>query len=206
MPMNRQQFLRAAGALVALPVVSAVASLSLSGSATFAQGKYPDKPVRILIGFAAGGPSDIVARLVGDELSKALGQPVIVDYVPGAGGNIATERVAKAAPDGHTLLMAASGSIVINPSLYKKLTFDTIKDLAPISLACFQPNVLVVPSDLPANSVAELVALARSSPGRTYICLRRGRDDSTSRRRAIQVYGSGRYSAYRLPGHNLGGF
>ena len=165
MPMNCQQFLRAAGTLIALPVVSAVASLSPSGSATLAQGKYPDKPVRILIGFAAGGPSDIVARLVGDELSKALGQPVIVDYVPGAGGNIATERVAKAAPDGHTLLMAASGSIVINPSLYKKLTFDTIKDLAPISLACFQPNVLVVPSDLPANSVAELVALARSSPG-----------------------------------------
>ena len=98
-----------------------------------------------------------------------MGQPVIVDYVPGAGGNIATERVAKAAPDGHTLLMAASGSIVINPSLYKKLTFDTIKDLAPISLACFQPNVLVVPSDLPANSVAELVALARSRPGNSHL-------------------------------------
>ena len=165
MPINRRRFLRATAALVALPVVSAVASLSLSGSATFAQGKYPEKPVRILVGFAAGGPSDIIARLVGDELSKALGQPVIVDYVPGAGGNIATERVAKAAPDGHTLLMAVSGMIVINPSLYKKLAYDTVKDLTPISLACFQPNVLVVSNDLPANSVPELVALARSRPG-----------------------------------------
>jgi tripartite-type tricarboxylate transporter receptor subunit TctC len=120
----------------------------------------------MLVGFPAGGPSDIVARLVGDKLSEALGKPVIVEDVTGAGGNIATDRVAKSAPDGYTLLMATSGMIVVNPSLYARLPFDPIKDLVPIHEVCFQPNFLVVNNDVPAKSVSELVALARARPGK----------------------------------------
>jgi tripartite-type tricarboxylate transporter receptor subunit TctC len=119
----------------------------------------------LVVGFAAGGPADTIARLIGNELSKALGKPIVVENAAGAGGNIATDRVIKAAADGHTLLLAASGMIAINPSLYPNLAFDPARDLAPISQVCVQPNVLVVPADLPARSVQDLVALARSKPG-----------------------------------------
>jgi tripartite-type tricarboxylate transporter receptor subunit TctC len=118
-----------------------------------------------VVGFAAGGPADTVARLVGDELSKGLGQPIVIENAAGAGGNVATDRVVKSAADGYTLLMAASGMIAINPSLYPNLTFDPVRDLAPISQVCVQPNVLVVHPDAPARKVRELVALARSQPG-----------------------------------------
>ncbi len=138
----------------------------LPASEAASQPNYPEKPVRMLVGFPAGGPSDIVARLVSDRLSESLGKPVVVEVVTGAGGNIATERVAKAAPDGHTLLMATSGMIVVNPSLYQKLPFEPIKDLAPIFEVCFQPNFLVVHKDVPVKNLEELVALARAQPGK----------------------------------------
>jgi tripartite-type tricarboxylate transporter receptor subunit TctC len=138
----------------------------LPAGAALSQTNYPDKPIRLLAGFPAGGPSDIVARLVADRLTEALGKPVVVEDVTGAGGNIATDRVAKAAPDGHTLLMATSGMIVVNPSLYARLAFDPIKDLVPIVEICVQPNFLVIHNDVPAKSVAELVALARAQPGK----------------------------------------
>src|SRR5882757_1445144 len=103
---------------------------------------YPDRPIRLLVGFAAGGPADISARLVGDRLTEAWGQPVVVENVTGAAGNLATDRVAKAAPDGYTLLLAASDTIVTNPSLYHKLPFDPVKDLAPVTLIVVTPNIL----------------------------------------------------------------
>ena len=134
-------------------------------SPAFAQ-TYPDKPIRILVGFAAGGPADITARLIGDRLSEAWGKPVIVENVTGAAGNLATDRVAKSAPDGYTLLAAASATIVTNPSLYQKLPFDPVKDLAPITQAVYTPNILAVHPDVPARSVQELVAYARANPGK----------------------------------------
>jgi tripartite-type tricarboxylate transporter receptor subunit TctC len=131
-----------------------------------AQTNYPAKPIRVLVGLAAGGPADTVARLVGDELSKGLGTPVLIENVTGAGGNLATDRVAKAAPDGYTLLLATIGPIITNPILYQKLPFDPVKDFAPISRLCSQPNFLVTHIDLPAQNVQELVLLARSQPGK----------------------------------------
>jgi tripartite-type tricarboxylate transporter receptor subunit TctC len=127
---------------------------------------WPDKPIRILVGFAAGGPADITARLIGDRLSEAWGKPVIVENVTGAAGNLATDRVAKSAPDGYTLLAAASATIVTNPSLYQKLPFDPVKDLAPITQAAYTPNILAVHPDVPVRSVQELVAYARANPGK----------------------------------------
>src|SRR5436190_1123400 len=138
---------------------------------TFAAGEaaaqdYPDKPIRLLVGFAAGGPADISARVLADRFTEAWGKAVVVENVTGAAGNVATDRAAKAAPDGYTLLAAASATIVANPSLYQRLSFDPAKDLAPISQICFTPNLLVVPNELPVRSVAELVAYARAQPGR----------------------------------------
>ena len=142
-----------------------VALSMLTAGTAFAQ-SYPDKPVRILVGFAAGGPADIMARAVGDKLAEAWGKPVIVENLTGAAGNVATDRVAKSAPDGYTLIAAASATIVTNPSLYQKLPFDPVKDLAPITQVCTTPNLLVVPNDVPVKSVAELVAHARANPGK----------------------------------------
>jgi tripartite-type tricarboxylate transporter receptor subunit TctC len=125
---------------------------------------YPVKPVRIVVPFAAGGPNEIVARLVGQKLADAFGQPFIVESRPGAGGNIGTDFVAKAPADGYTLLSAGPGSLVINP-LLGSVPYDTARDFAPVSLMATAPNVLVVHPSVPANSVKELIALARSRPG-----------------------------------------
>jgi tripartite-type tricarboxylate transporter receptor subunit TctC len=144
--------------------VAALSLLLIAGAAS-AQTSYPDRQVRMLVGFAAGGPADIAARIVADGLSEAWGKPVVVENLTGAAGNVATDRVAKSAPDGYTLVMAASSSIVTNVSLYDKLPFDPVKDLAPISQVCFTPNILAVNNDVPAKSVQELVALARARPG-----------------------------------------
>src|SRR5262249_47312046 len=114
----------------------------------------------------AGGPAEITGRVVAEKLSESSGKPVVVENVAGAAGNVAGERVAKAAPDGYTLLLAASNTIVINPSLYEKMPLDPAKDLVPISVATFTPNILVVNNDVPATSVAELAVLARAQPGK----------------------------------------
>ncbi len=140
----------------------ALAAALLAGAAR-AQG-YPSKPVRIVVPFAAGGPNEIIARLVGRKLADAFGQPFIVDSRPGAGGNIGTDFVAKAPADGHTLLSAGPGSLVINP-LLGGVPYDTARDFAPVSLMATAPNVLVVHPSVPANSVKELIELARSRPG-----------------------------------------
>ena len=148
-------------------------SIGLAAAATFvllatcpasAQTNYPERNIRLLFGFAPG--VDTVARLLADRLGDALGKPVIVENVTGAGGNIAADRVAKAAPDGYTIGVLAGANIVVNGSLYKKLPYDPVRDLAPVTQVYAYPNVLVVNNDVPAKSVAELVALARGSPGR----------------------------------------
>jgi tripartite-type tricarboxylate transporter receptor subunit TctC len=127
---------------------------------------FPDKPIRILVASAAGGASDIVARLMADKLTQSLGQPVIVEAKPGANGNIAAELVAKSAPDGYTLMMGTIGVMAINPSMYKNVRFDPLKDYAPVARLVSFSNMLVVTPSLPVNSVKELVDYAKAHPGR----------------------------------------
>jgi tripartite-type tricarboxylate transporter receptor subunit TctC len=127
------------------------------------QPSYPDRTIRLLYGFAPG--TDTVARLLADKLGEALAKPVIVENVTGAGGNIAADRTAKAAADGYTIGVLANGNLTVNATLYKKLPYDPAKDLAPITQVYGYPNVLAVNNDVPAKSVAELVALARAAPG-----------------------------------------
>src|SRR3954469_14929043 len=127
---------------------------------------YPDKPIRMLVGFAAGGGTDTTARAIGMPLSEALGQQVIVDNRPGAAGNIAADIAAHSVPDGYTILMGTIAAFAINPSLYAKLPFDPIKSFEPISLVVSSMNVLVVHPSVAAKSVKELIALAKSQPGK----------------------------------------
>ena len=145
-------------------VLTVLSALLTAGNAA-AQASYPEQAVRILVGFPAGVAPDVTARLLADQLSSAWGKPVVVENVTGAAGNIATTRVAKAAPDGHTLGMIGNGSLIFSPSMYDKLGFDPLKDFAPISQVFVAANVLVVPPDVPAKTLAELVALARAQPG-----------------------------------------
>jgi tripartite-type tricarboxylate transporter receptor subunit TctC len=146
----------------------AVSALSLlfMACAALAQGNYPDKPVRILVGFTPGVAPDVAARLVAEKLAEALAKPVLVENVTGAGGNIGAARVAQAAPDGYTLGMVGNGSLVFSPSMYDKLDFDPVKSFAPISQIFVAANLLVVPADSPAKTLPELVALARAHPGK----------------------------------------
>lgn len=127
---------------------------------------YPTKPVRLVVGFPAGGPTDIVARTLAPKLSEALGQQVIVDNRGGAGGVLATEQVSKAAPDGYTLLMGTIGGIAVAMSLLPNRGYDTLRDFAPITQAVTVTNILVVHPTVPAKNVKELLAIARSKPGR----------------------------------------
>jgi len=126
---------------------------------------WPTKPIRLVVPFTPGGSSDILARAVGQKLSEAWGQPVVIDNVPGAGGSLGTDRVAKAAPDGYTLLMGHIGTLAVNPSIYPKLPYDPVKSFTPVAWVASVPNVLVVHPSVPATSVKELVALAQSRPG-----------------------------------------
>jgi tripartite-type tricarboxylate transporter receptor subunit TctC len=128
-------------------------------------GNYPARPIRLIVSFAPGGSVDLVARLVGQKLSERAGQQVVVDNRPGAGGNISAEIAARAAPDGYTLYMS-SASLVVNVSLYRKLAYDPLRDFAPITLLASVQNVLVANPSVAANSVAELVALAKKTPGK----------------------------------------
>ena len=134
-----------------------------------AQVAYPNRPITIMIGFSAGGTTDIIARLISDELRKALGQPIVIENRPGAGGNIGAEIVAKAKPDGYTLLMGSVGPLAVNASLYKRMPYDNLKDLTPITLVAHVPNMLVVnPRTVPAQSFQEFVALVKANPGKYF--------------------------------------
>ena len=131
-----------------------------------AQTSYPSRPVKILVGFTPGTAPDLAARILAERFSELWGTPFVVENIPGAGSNIATDRVAKAAADGYTLLMGGNSALVINPSLYETLPFDPLKDFAPISQVFIAANVLAVPPALPAITVADLVALAKAEPGK----------------------------------------
>jgi tripartite-type tricarboxylate transporter receptor subunit TctC len=126
---------------------------------------WPQKPVRIIVPFAPGGASDLMPRLVGEKLSAAWNQPVVIENRPGAAGNIGMEAGAKSPPDGYTLLSAPNGNLVVNPHMYSKLAYDVFKDLAPVTRIAAVQNVLVVHPEVPATTVKELVALARAKPG-----------------------------------------
>jgi tripartite-type tricarboxylate transporter receptor subunit TctC len=141
----------------------AVAALWLSTPAPAAE--YPARPATIVVAFTPGGPSDVLSRIIGKRLQEILHQPFIIENRPGAGGNIAAEQVARATPDGYTLLMGNNSILATNAALYKKLAFDPEKDFMPISLVGTQANILVVNNNVPANSMAELIALAKQSPG-----------------------------------------
>ncbi|HKU48299.1 MAG TPA: tripartite tricarboxylate transporter substrate binding protein [Burkholderiales bacterium] len=127
--------------------------------------QYPSKPVRFVVPYAAGGATDLIARVIGERLAAGLGQPFVIENRPGAATLLGAQIVAKAEPDGYTLLMATSTTLAINASLYKSLPYDPVKDFAPISLAIQHPFVLLVDPKLPAHSVKELVALAKAKPG-----------------------------------------
>jgi len=126
---------------------------------------WPVKPIRMIVPFPPGSSPDLIARIVTEKLAAALGQPVVVENRPGAGGNIGTGMVAKATPDGYTLLFTINGPLVTAPSLYRHLSYDPVKQLAPVTLVATSPNVLVVDARLPAHTLREFVALARSKPG-----------------------------------------
>ena len=141
------------------------ASLAFTLSAPgLAQESFPSKPIHIIVGFAAGGGNDIIARVVAPKMSEGLGQPVIIENRPGAQNIIAAEYVAKAAPDGYTLLMGPSGAMTMNPAIYSKLPYSPLKDFIPISMIGDFPLILVVSAELPVNSVKELIEYARAHP------------------------------------------
>jgi len=142
-----------------------LAGLALLPGAARAEGWQPDKPIRLLVGFAAGGSTDTAARILAQAISQGLGQQVLVENRTGAGGNVATEAVARAAPDGYTLIMASMGTHAVNQSLFKTLPFHVAKDFAPISLMVYSTSVAVVRPDLPARTMAELIAMAKARPG-----------------------------------------
>jgi len=143
--------------------VALFVAVAFSGGAT-AQG-WPEKPVRFIVGFTPGGPSDIIARALGQKLTDLWAQQVVIENRPGAGGNIAAEITAKSAPDGATWLLGNNSILATNQSLYRKLAYDPVKDFAPVALVAIQPNILVVNPAVPANSVKELIALAKAKPG-----------------------------------------
>ena len=143
-------------------VISCLAALL---STTPALAAYPDKPIRVVIGFPAGGPLDQHARLLTDRLQAVLGQPIVIDYKSGAGGTVGAQDVMKAPADGYTLMLANTGVMVINPALYTKLPYNTLKDFTPIARTAMQPLALLVNPKVPANNLKEFIAYAKSKPG-----------------------------------------
>lgn len=132
---------------------------------TAAAQDFPAKPIRLIVPFPAGGPNDIIARVVGQKMSELIKQPVIVDNRGGQGGVLGTDAVAKAAPDGYTIAIASAGALTISPSM-EKVAYDTLRDLAPVTLVATVPEMLVVATDVPAKNLGELVALAKAQPGK----------------------------------------
>ncbi len=140
------------------------AALVLCGTAQ-AQGAYPDHKVRMIVPFAAGGPTDVIGRLVADKLSEVFGQQIYVEDLPGAGGNLGVETAKRTAPDGYTVLVVSTG-FIINPSMYSKIGYDPVKDFAPISLVAASPNVVMVHPSVPAKTLKDLIDLVKSNPGK----------------------------------------
>src|ERR1700694_4571061 len=151
--------------MAVLRIVGALAlsMLALSGDA-LAQ-TYPTRSIRLIVPFAAGGPTDVIARIVAQKLSETLGQQVVTENIPGAGGNTGVAMVARAPADGYTMLVVSTGFIV-NPSMYAKIPYDPIKDFSPVTLVASSPNVLSVYPEVPAKNVRELIDLVKANPGK----------------------------------------
>src|SRR6201991_4601488 len=141
------------------------ALLLLTGAAPSLAEGYPNRPVRVVVGFPAGGPTDVIARLVAQKLADSLGQQFVVENIPGAGSNTASGQVARATPDGYTI-MAISTGFIVNPSLYAKVPYDPLKDFTAVTLVAASPNVAVVNPQVPAKTLPELVQLIRDNPGK----------------------------------------
>jgi tripartite-type tricarboxylate transporter receptor subunit TctC len=146
----------------AICALALLCTLGLPASAA----DYPSRPVTLAVAFPPGGPSDVLARIVGKQMEQLLGQPFVIENRPGAGGNIAADSVAHATPDGYTLLMGNNSILATNEALYKKITYSPQKDFVPITLIGTQANILVVNADVPAHSLKELIALAKAQPGK----------------------------------------
>ena len=146
--------------------VRLIAALAAAALAMPASAAFPERPIKIIVGFPAGGPLDTHGRLLADKLQAALGQPIIIDYKAGAGGTVGADFVAKSPADGYTLMLANTGVMVINPAIYPKLNYSTLKDFVPIARTAQQPLALIVNTSLPVTSVQELVAMAKKSPGK----------------------------------------
>jgi tripartite-type tricarboxylate transporter receptor subunit TctC len=155
MDLHRRRFLNLTAAALALPAVSRIARAQT----------YPTRPVRFIVGFPAGGPQDVVARIVGQWLLERLGQPFVIENRPGAGGNVGTEAVVRAPPDGYTLLLIGAPN-AINATLYDKLNFNFIRDIAPVGGIMGVPNAVVVHPSVPAKTVPEFIAYAKANPGK----------------------------------------
>ena len=149
----------------ALRLLAGIAMACALANGSFAQ-SWPDHPIKFVVAAPAGSSIDVLARAVGDKLKDRLGQPVVIDNRPAAGGTVATDLVAKSAPDGYTMLMSFNGPLAFAPHLYSKLPYDPQKDLAPVIITSSQPNVLAVTASLPARSVKELVGYAKANPGK----------------------------------------
>lgn len=153
-------------------LASIVATLLLAPALAAAQGAaypaqdFPKKPIRFIVGFTPGGPSDILARALGQKLGELWNQQVVIDNRPGAGGNLAAEALARSAPDGYTWLLGNNSVLATNQSLYRRLGYDPVKDFAPVTLVAIQPNILVVNPQVPASSVMELISFAKKNPGK----------------------------------------
>src|SRR5947207_12995305 len=146
--------------------IRTILAVLLAAALPAAAQDYPAKPIRITVGDAAGGGNDIIVRVMQPEMTKGLGQPVVVENKPGAQSIIAAETVAKSAPDGYTILMGPSGPMTINPATYSKLPYDARRDFAPISLICQFPLIVAVNAALPVKNVKELIAYAKANPGK----------------------------------------
>jgi tripartite-type tricarboxylate transporter receptor subunit TctC len=147
-----------------MPLAAFCTGLAVASSC-WAAGAYPDHKIRMIVPFAAGGPTDVIGRLVAERLSDVLGQQVYVEDLPGAGGNLGVETANRAAPDGYTILAVSTG-FIINPSMYSKIGYDPLKDFAPISLVAASPNVVAVHPSVPAKNLKELIALIKADPSK----------------------------------------
>jgi len=147
----------------AMTRIALVLAAALLGGAAFAADTYPDHKIRLIVPFAAGGPTDVIGRLVAERLSDALGQQLYVENLPGAGGNLGVEMAKRAAPDGYTIVAVSTG-FIINPSMYTTIGYDPLKDFAPISLVAASPNVVVVHPSVASKDLRELIALIKAKP------------------------------------------
>ncbi len=154
--------------LIGASAVGVFATMAMGGAAAWADEPYPSRPIRIIVGYAPGGTTDIIARAIAPKMSTHLGQSVVVENRPGAGGNLGAELTARAAPDGYTLQMGTAGNMTVNPSIYANMKFDPVRDFEPISLVAAVPNIMVVNPSVPAKNVAEFIAWARERPDKVF--------------------------------------